>query len=229
MKVILLFYGLLTVFMIPQTLAQDIEEEEKPGIQFGIQGGLSLQKFAGTDYWGDKLSDRSAPGIHGGGNMILPVFHNFYIQPGLLYSVKGSKQDIITENITKTVFLSYIELPLNILFRPETGRGHLLIGAGAYIGYGISGRERTKTGTYTIEVPVKFIADASGEPTSYAYYRPFDAGVNFYIGYELYGGIVFQLEAQMGFLEINSDYGQTNDQTVKKNRGFGFSVGYRFK
>lgn len=229
MKARLLFYGLLLFLIIPQTLAQDIEEEEDPGIQFGIQGGLSLQKFAGTDYWGDKLSENSAPGIHAGGNMILPVFHNFYIQPGLLYSVKGSKQAIITDNITKTVFLSYIELPLNILFRPQAGTGHLLIGAGAYIGYGISGRERTKTSTFTIEVPVKFIADASGEPTSYAYYRPFDAGGNFCIGYELYGGILFQLDVQIGMMELNSDYGLTNDQTVKKNRGFGFSVGYRFK
>ena len=229
MKAKLLFYVLLLVFMIPQILAQEIEEEEDPGIQFGIQGGLSLQKFAGTDYWGDKLSDRSAPGIHGGGNMILPVFHDFYVQPGLLFSVKGSKQDIITDNITKTVFLSYIELPLNILYRPQAGGGHLLFGLGAYIGYGISGRERTKTGTFTIEVPVKFMADASGEPTSYAYYRPFDSGGNFFIGYELYGGILFQLDVQIGLMELNSEYGLTNDQTVKKNRGFGFTVGYRFK
>jgi hypothetical protein len=161
--------------------------------------------------------------------MILPVFHDFYIQPGLLFSVKGSKQDIITDNITKTVFISYIELPLSILYRPQAGGGHLLVGLGGYFGYGISGRERTKTGTVTIEVPVKFLADASGEPTSYAYYRPLDAGGNLFIGYELYGGIIFQLNAQMGLMELNSDYGLTNDQTVKKNRGFGFSVGYRFK
>jgi hypothetical protein len=228
MKAKLLSSGLLLILMMPQITAQEIESEENPGIQFGIQGGLSLQKFVGTDYWGDNLSDRSAPGIHAGGNMILPVFHDFYIQTGLLYSVKGSKQDIITDNITKTVFISYLELPLGILYRPQAGRGNLLIGLGGYFGYGISGRERTKTGTVTIEIPVKFLADASGEPTSYAYYRPFDAGGNIFVGYELYGGIIFQLNLQIGLMELNSDYGQTNDQTLKENSGFGFSVGYRF-
>jgi hypothetical protein len=75
---------------------------------------------------------------------------------------------------------------------------------------------------------VKYLADASEEPTTYVYYRGLDAGANIFFGYEFYNGILLQLNGQMGLLKVNSDYGLPNDKTSKKNMGFGLSVGYRF-
>ncbi len=155
MKNKLILFGFIFIFLIPQTFAQK-KRKVDAGIHFGVLGGFSFQSFMGTDYWGDPLGNQLSPGFHAGGNVTFPVIADLYVQPGLLYSIKGTKQNIITDDITKTTILSYIELPVNILYRPQIGDGHLLIGAGGYGSCGISGRERTKSGTITIELPVRF-------------------------------------------------------------------------
>lgn len=227
MKTRLFTLGLILILLLPQVYAQK-KRTVDTGIHFGIVGGFSMQTFLGTDYWGEKLPTQLTPGFNVGGNVILPIFSDFYVQPGLLFSMKGTKQDILTDDITKTTMLSYIELPLNILYRPQIGDGHLLIGLGPYAAYGIMGRERTTSGTITIEIPVRFVSDASDEPSTYAYYSGFDAGGQVLVGYEFYNGIFLHLNSQLGLTKINSDYGLPNDQTSKKNFGFGISVGYRF-
>jgi hypothetical protein len=227
MKTKLFTFILILILLVPQTFAQN-KRKVDTGIHFGVLGGFSFQSFMGTDYWGESLENKLTPGFHVGGNVTFRIISDLNVQPGLSYSMKGSKQNIITDDITKTTMLSYIELPVNIIYRPQLGDGHLLIGAGGYGSCGISGRERTKSGTITIELPVKFLDDASEEPTSYAYYKRFDAGVNALLGYEFYNGIFIQVDGQLGLMKINSDYGLPNDQTSKKNFGFGVSAGFMF-
>jgi hypothetical protein len=227
MKKELLVFVLIFTLLVPQTFAQKNRKVD-PGIHFGILGGGGLQILTGTDYWGGKLGNKFNPGFHVGGNVILSVFPDFWFQPGIQFSVKGTKQNIISDDITKTVSLSYVEVPLNLLYRPQLGDGHLLIGLGPYAGYGVFGKERVKSGTITTELIVKYLTDASEEPTTYVYYRGLDAGANIFFGYEFYNGIFLQLNGQMGLLKVNSDYGLPNDKTSKKNLGFGLSVGYRF-
>jgi hypothetical protein len=227
MKTKLFSFLLIVLLFFPQANAQKRRKADT-GVHIGILGGCSLQTFIGKDYWGEKLDNKFVPGFHGGGNVILHIGPDLYLQPGLLFTIKGAKQNIITDNIAKTVSLSYVEVPLNVLFRPQLGDGHILLGLGPYAAYGIKGNERTKSGTITIEIPVKYLADAAEEPTTYVYYRGPDAGANIFIGYEFYNQIFCQLNAQMGFLKINSDYGLPNDNTLKKNLGFGLSAGYRF-
>jgi hypothetical protein len=227
MRTKLLAFILVFIVLVPQTFAQK-KRKVDTGIHFGILGGGSLQTLTGTDYWGVKLDNKLNPGFHGGGNVILSVFQDFWLQPGVLFSIKGARQNIITDDITKTVSLSYIEVPINLLYRPQFGNGHLLIGVGPYGGYGVFGKERVKTGTVTTELKVKYLTDASEEPTTYVYYRALDAGANIFFGYEFYNGIFLQLNGQMGLLKVNCDYGLPNDKTSKKNIGFGLSVGYRF-
>jgi len=227
MKTKLLAFILILTVLVPQAFAQKRRKVDT-GIHFGILGGGGMQTLTGTDYWGVKLDSKLTPGFHAGGNVILSIFQDFWFQPGILFSVKGAKQNIIPDDITKTVSLSYIEVPLNLLYRPQLGDGHLLLGVGPYGGYGVLGRERVKSGTITTELTVKYLTDASEEPTTYVYYRGLDAGANIFFGYEFYNGILLQLNGQMGLLKVNSDYGLPNDKTSKKNTGFGLSVGYRF-
>jgi hypothetical protein len=227
MKTKFLAFVLVILVLFPQVYAQK-KRKVDTGIHFGILGGLNLQTIIGKDYWGEKLNNNLFPGFHAGGNVILSFGPDLYIQPGLLFTVKGAKQDIITDNITKTTRLSYVEVPLNILFRPQVGDGHILLGLGPYAAYGIMGKERTKSGAITTELTVKYLNDAADKPTSYVYYRGLDAGANIFFGYELYNGIFCQLNGQLGLLKMNSDYNLPNDQASKKHLGFGLSVGYRF-
>jgi len=229
MKTKLLVFLILFAVLAPQIFAQKRRKNiDTDGIRFGILAGGGLQTLTGTDYWGDKLNNKLNRGFHAGGNVILPIFADLWIQPGILFSIKGAKQNISVEDITKTVNLAYLEVPVNVLYRPQLGDGHLLLGLGPYVSYGVLGNERTKINNIITELKVKYMNDASGEPSTYVYYRGLDAGANIFFGYELYNGIFLHLNGQMGLLKVNSDYGLPNDQTSKMNMGLGLSAGYRF-
>jgi hypothetical protein len=227
MKTKFFAFGLILIMLFPQTFAQKKRKVDS-GIHYGILGGINLQKQIGKNTTGDPLNYKFALDFNAGVNVIISFAPDLYFQPGLIYSMKGTKQDI-TDEVKRTVKLSYVEIPLNLLYRPQLGDGHILIGLGPYVASGITGKERTKADNVTIELDVKFQNNAPTEFTSFAYYRRLDAGGNIYFGYELFDGIFFQLNAQCGLLKINPSYNNTtDDKTVKRNLGFGISVGYRF-
>jgi len=224
-----LFGVILILFvLVPQASGQMKRVKADAGVRFGALAGGGVQTFIGENYWGDKLDNKLNPGFHAGANAIIPVIGDLWIQPGVNFSFKGSRQHIVIDDITKTTNLGYVEIPLFILYRPQLGDGHLLFGAGPYGAYGLMGNERTKIASVTTELKVRFKDDAAGEPATYVYYRGIDAGAGALIGYELYNGFFAHLNGQMGLLKLNSDYGLPNDQTVKKNLGFSLSAGFRF-
>lgn len=207
-------------------------------VGFGIQGGVNFQNINGKDGSGEKLTNELITGFHAGVNINIPVATDFHFQPGLLFSVKGSKNDFFSAptkasgDYATTTRISYLELPLNLLYRPLVGKGHILLGFGPYIAYGIGGKEKSDFGSLaSIERTVKFknsVSDMTDLITN-AYYRPFDAGANIFFGYELSNGIFLQLDAQLGMLKINPEYSWINDDKRSyKNTGFGLSLGYRF-
>jgi hypothetical protein len=205
--------------------------------QFGILGGVNFQNINGKNNNGDKLSNGLMIGFHAGVNVNIPVATNFYFQPGLLFSVKGAKNEFFTPPIkasgdyTTTTRLSYIEMPLNLLFRPQLGNGYLLLGFGPYLAYGITGMETTQLNSVSVDRKVKFENSVEGwtDLVENAYYRPFDAGANILFGYESAMGVFLQLNAQLGLLKINPEYTWiSDDQAAYMNTGYGVSLGYRF-
>lgn len=206
-------------------------------IGFGLLGGVNFQNINGKNSNGDKLENGLLTGFHAGVNVNIPIAPDFYFQPGLLYSVKGAKNDFYDSplkasgDFTTTTRLSYIEMPLNLLYRPQLGNGHLLLGFGPYVAYGISGKETTQLNTNSIERTVKF-ENSVGLLTALdgnAYYRPFDAGANILFGYEFAMGAFIQMNAQLGLLKINPEYEWiSDDETAYKNTGYGLSLGFRF-
>ncbi len=224
-----LFTLILILFVLqPRVSGQMKGVKADAGIRFGVLAGGGVHTFIGENYWGDNLNNKLNPGLHAGANVILPVFGDLWIQPGVNLSMKGSRQHIVIDNITKTTNLGYVEVPLLILYRPQLGDGHLLFGAGPFGAYGLLGNERTKIGSVTTELKVRFKDNATDEPATYVYYRGIDAGAAALVGYELYNGLFAHLNGQIGLLKLNSEYGLPNDQTTKKNLGFSLSAGFRF-
>ena len=232
-----LFTLILILFVLqPEVSGQMKRVKADAGIRFGVLAGGGVHTFIGKNYWGEKLDHKMNLGLHVGTNVILPVFGDLWIQPGMNLIIKGSRQLITTidnetqkpYNIIKETNLGYLEVPLLILYRPQLGDGHLLLGAGPYGAYGLIGNERTMDKSITTELKVKFLADATGEPAEYVYYRALDAGAAALIGYELYNGLFTQLNGQMGLTKLNSNYGITNDPAIKKNLGLSLSAGFRF-
>jgi hypothetical protein len=207
-------------------------------IGFGILGGVNFQNINGKDNSGNKLQNGLLTGFHAGVNVNIPVAPEFYFQPGLLFSVKGAKNDFFSPqtkasgDFETTTKLSYIEMPLNLLYRPQLGKGYMLLGFGPYIALGLGGSENSDLlGLVSYERAVKYKNRVTNftELLENAYYRPFDAGANIFFGYELSFGVFIQLNAQLGLLKINPEYAwETDSKASYKNTGYGISLGYRF-
>jgi hypothetical protein len=195
---------------------------------FGILGGVNFQNLNGKDYTGDKLENDMKVGYHIGINMQVPVAPEFYFQPGLLLSTKGA---IYNGNSTKTTTsLTYIELPLNFVYKGLLGPGYVFIGAGPYLGYGIGGKVNIENGSDSNDYDVEFtnVVEIT-DPLMVSYYKAFDAGGNIFFGYEMAGGIFAQFNAQLGMVNISPEYKiLPDDESLIKNTGFGLSLGYRF-
>jgi len=225
MKTKLISLTIILLFIFTQTFSQK-KPKADTGLHFGIQGGLNLRTIYGKDYEGNDLNYNLKFGFNAGANINIPIAPDFYLQPGLLFSLKGYGQEIIV-GTKSTTNLFYAEVPLNFLFRPQAGDGHLLLGFGPYAGYGIFGNK--KTGTDNDKVKFMNKVSLSDISTAGGFYRPLDAGAGILFGYELYSGLFFLIDGQIGLLNIYPDYeGPSNNKATFRNFGFGISAGYRF-
>lgn len=202
--------------------------QEKAKMSFGILGGVNFQNLNGKAFNGDKLENDMLLGFHGGVNVQIPIAPEFYFQPGLMFSVKGTKNK--SASSTSTTKLNYLEVPLNMVYKASLGKGFFMLGFGPYLAYGIAGKVKTEGSSLTLEQDIKFKSVVeTGDNLLVPYYKPFDAGANIFAGYEMASGMFLQLDTQFGMININPEYkGFTSDQSSAKNTGFGLSVGYLF-
>ncbi len=217
---------ILMIFFIATPIASaQIQGRQK--MSFGILGGVNFQNLNGKDYVGDKLENSLILGYHGGINLQIPVAPEFYFQPGLLFSTKGAKN---TEGVlTNTVKLSYVELPLNVVYKGWLGNGFFMLGFGPYVGYAIGGKVITEGGSASVERDIEFknVVELT-DPITTPYFKGLDAGGNIFFGYEMASGIFFHVNAQLGMININPEYKiLPEDKSIIKNTGFGLSLGYR--
>lgn len=223
MKTKLISIVLLSLLSVTFVKAQD------PGrLSFGILGGVNFQNLNGKDVAGDKLENDLIVGFHAGVNVQIPIVPEFYFQPGISFSTKGAKYT--GNGITSTTSLSYIEVPLNLVYKGLLGTGYVLLGFGPYIGYGIMGKVKTEGGSVSVDSDIEFqnVVELT-DPMTVPYFKALDAGGNIFFGYEMASGIFLQLNAQLGMLNISPEYKiLTDDKSSIKNTGFGFSLGYRF-
>lgn len=204
--------------------------QETPGTTFGVRAGVNFQNINGKDFLDEKLDNKIKTGFNIGVNAEIPIASEFYLQPGVLFTTKGAKSK---DDDDAKISLSYIEVPINFLYKPELGMGKLLLGIGPYIAFGIGGKVSNGDGK---ETDVEFTKEVSAANYSAAtsqglfpYFKRFDAGGNLLVGYEFSNNFSFQLNAQLGMININSDIKDvSSDDTKFKNTGFGLSVGYRF-
>ncbi len=208
-------------------------------VNFGIVAGPNFQNMVGKDAGGDKLTNGLITGFHAGVNISFEVAPDFLIQTGLLFSQKGSRNNesvilvkAANDDYICTTRVSYIELPVHILYRPELGSGHLLLGFGPYVAYGIGGTQNVDFEVLpAFEQKIKFrneVPLADFLTLDYAYYKGFDAGADIFAGYELGMGLSVRLNAQLGLLDMVTDVANWEGESVLKNTGFSLSVGYNF-
>ena len=225
--------SLITAIVLGTIFSQAQQKAIHPGgTGFGLRAGVNFQNINGKDQNGDKLENDMLIGFNIGVNAEFPVAPDFYFHPGLLYTIKGAKSTdvILGQNFNTTIKISYVELPLDFLYKPLLGGGHLLLGFGPYVALGIGGKATYEGGGSSVTENIKFQKTVKvSDPDNVVYIRPMDAGANFLADYEFGNRVSFQLNTQLGLLKVNPEYeGEPNDKTSAKNTGFGFSLGFRF-
>lgn len=228
MRTKLISLALVLALSVPIAIAQSTD---KGKISFAVLGGVNFQNLNGKDNNGDKLTNTMLIGYHAGMNIQIPIAPEFYFQPGLMFSTKGAKNSYGT--LTGTYKLSYVELPLNLVYKGALGGGFVVVGFGPYLGYGIGGKSSVISGSTTYEKNIVFKSTVnSGDDLFTAYFKSFDAGANIFAGYEMGGGLFLQLNAQLGLVKINPADSRIiqvySEKLSVKNTGFGISLGYRF-
>lgn len=191
-------------------------------VTFGVRAGVNFQNMNGKDDDGDKLKNDLTVGFHAGANVEIPLAEEFFLQPGILFSTKGANNINNVDNLKANI--SYVEVPVNFVYKPLLGKGHLLLGFGPYVAYGIGGKVKSDD----LEEDIEFKSDVNSTDPEAPYLRPLDAGVNILFGYEFPSRLSFQLNTQLGLLNLEPDYEGDSNDAVTKNTGFGISAGYRF-
>ncbi|MGB4840653.1 MAG: outer membrane beta-barrel protein [Saprospiraceae bacterium] len=204
------------------------QSKAKEKVSFAVLGGVNYQNQTGKDFNGNKLSSTGIIGFHAGVNAQIEIVPEFYFQPGLLFSTKGS--EITESGITGKYRLSYIELPLNLVYKSQLGSGFVMIGFGPYAAYGINGKATYDTDLGSVKSVVEFKNEvATGDPLTTTYFKALDIGGNLFAGYEMAGGVFLQLNTQFGMVNILPDDNRIiESKAALKNIGFGLSLGYRF-
>jgi len=222
-------FSILMMLLLTGSLAM---AQSTGNLSFGVLGGVNFQNLNGVDSDGDKLTNDMIVGYHVGVNVQIPIAPEFYFQPGLLFSTKGAKNtyDFLGTTYTSTTKLSYIEMPLNLVYKGALGNGFVMLGFGPYVAYGIGGKAKIEGGSVTVENDVVFKNTVeTGDDLLVPYYKALDVGGNIFAGYEMSNGISVQLNAQLGMMKINpEDKRISDDKSSVKNTGFGLSLGYRF-
>lgn len=208
-----IFLSLLSYFASAQSTTVSSER-----LSFGIRAGIDFQNLNGKDAAGNSLKNDLAVRYDVGANVAIPIAPDFYIQPGLLFRTKGAKVDWGFGS--GAINLYYLELPIHLLYKPLLGTGRLILGFGPYLAYGIGGK--TSYGGTSYDVTFENTNDPLKAGRAF---KPFDAGADLMFGYEFSNRLSFQLNAQLGLVNISPDYGNS---TTVKNTGFGLSAGYRF-
>jgi len=135
---------------------------------FAVLGGVNFQNLNGEDNSGDKLENDLIIGYHFGVNAQIPVAPEFYFQPGLQFSTKGAKNTVSA--VSSTYKLSYVELPLNFVYKALVGNGYFMVGLGPYVAYGVGGKASYEGGSLSSESDIKFKNEVvSGDPLTTVY------------------------------------------------------------
>ena len=162
-----------------------------------------------------------------------------YLQPGILYTGKGSKTqsgDPSSANYSKaTSNPMYIEVPVNLVFKtPAVKNTRFFFGAGPYLGIGVAGKIKNEGKVlgiaYNNERDIEFSND---DPTTLEYeegagfgiIKRFDYGLNGTAGIEG-KNMTFSANYGLGLAKLQSGSNSAEDNN-NKHRVLSFTVGFK--
>lgn len=106
-------------------------------VQFGVKAGLNFADLKFSNWGSSTPATKSLVSFHAGAIADITIAESLAIQPGLLFSQKGTKEDGGDGKIT----LNYIEIPVNVMYKLNAGSVKVLLMAGPSFGYALSGKD----------------------------------------------------------------------------------------
>jgi hypothetical protein len=191
------------------------QEQEIPGIKFGLRAGLNLSSISLDDYdfsFGWQLGVVADIGSK-----------YFFFHPGIMFIGKGAefsksqKSGNINVSTEVTASMYYIEAPLLLSFKPIPA---FRIDVGHYVSYGLFGTTESTTTTNANGNT----NSSTSKVKSFKDLHDFDFGLSFGVGIEVkqyYVGVNYEF----GLIDIGDEEG-FNDEV--NNQTWSLTLGYNF-
>jgi hypothetical protein len=179
--------------------------------KFGVKAGVNFSTYTGDDA-GDL---GTLTGFQVGGLYELPVSEAFFIQPEVLFTLKGAKSS--ADGVTTKLTPFYVQVPVKALYKFNVGTGKITIAAGPYLALGIAGKYKISGGGESESYNLFSKEDGADE----AMLKRFDLGLSSAVGYEFNNGLFLNLESSLGFLDVAKDSNIKNS-TLSLVAGFKF-------
>src|SRR5690606_24221882 len=159
---------------------------------YGIKAGVNFPTYHLSNSDLDDL--KSSTNFHVTGYLDAPLGGNFYLQPGVSLQGKGAKF-AESGDIKVTQNTMWLEVPVNAVAKFPTGAaGNFFVGAGPYVGFGLSGKNKISGGDSSISTDFKFGKDEDQKGV--------DFGLNFLAGYQLSSGLTLGAGYGLGLADI---------------------------
>jgi hypothetical protein len=145
----------------------------------------------------------------------------------LSYVLKGVQADATANLFGQSLRVSakqsigYLELPVNLAFAIPVGSHHLVIGAGPYGGYGVSGKTTIQSSVNSENTTEEMTDVKFGKQADEL--KRMDYGANAMVGFIMNNGLMFKLNYSYGLADLSND-----SQISHKNRYLGLSAAYFF-
>jgi len=190
-------------------------------VSYGIKTGVNLTKTS-YDGYPSQFKKSNFTSFFLTAYADLELGKNFSLQPGVSLQGKGDRYTLDGDKAATWSVMS-IEVPVNVLYYIPTGTtGSVFVGAGPYVGFNISGKNKIETigSPYFGKVgDHNMTFTGSGRSQNLV-----DVGANFLLGYKLSNG--FLINAEYGLGMTNLDPNKDNEHL--HNHTWRFGVGFQF-
>jgi len=184
---------------------------------FGIKGGLNLSNTLEKDNT-QTYNDKMLPGIHLGATIGIPLSgESIFLEPGILFNMKGSKWQ--ETNYSETYVLYYLDIPLNLKVVFGSNKIKVYGTLGPYIGVGLSGKDSWTNDAVKGSETIKWGNDANND-----FLKRLDYGVGIGAGV-IFSRVLVGIGYDLGLANIAAD---ASGGYKIKNKVLQISIGYLF-
>lgn len=186
---------------------------------FGLKAGVNFPKYQFSGNGGFETS--ATTNFHVTAFLDAPIFTDYlYVQPGLSLQGKGAKIVQIGD-FEVSQHTMWLEVPVNLIAKAPAGNaGHLFVGAGPYVAFGLSGKNKGEFGSNSIDTKVDFGSDGDLKGT--------DFGLNFTAGFQLFNGLMIHGGYGLGLTDISGTPDEGFPSGKLTNRVWSVGLGFVF-